>query len=129
MQNKTLAYYRSLPYRRRAEPRTDEDGRTYFLAWIEEIPWIEIHGETREEALGLLREIFDDCVASMLDAGDEVPEPALWPAGLEEVPVTLAAQPQTPAAEFDFAAFAPNPVAPWTVMDENDAALTAGAAA
>ena len=82
MMPKGASYFRRLPYTRRAEPREDGAGAHYWLAWVEEIPSIEIHGATREEAFERLDEIFDDCVEAMIGAGDEIPEPTLWPSGL-----------------------------------------------
>lgn len=81
MTARTVEHYRTLPYRRRVEPRRGETG-AYFLAWIEELPSIEIHGKTREQALERLDEIFDDCIEAMIEAGDEIPEPSFWPSGL-----------------------------------------------
>lgn len=69
-----VAKYRAMPYTRRATPVDDESGH-YWLAWVEEIPWIRIHGDTKEHAHKRLLDVFDDCVQSMIDAGDHVPEP------------------------------------------------------
>lgn len=80
---KDVAYFRTLPYTRRAEPRA-EDGYSYWLATVVELPSIEIHGETREQALTRLDEIFDDCIEAMLEAGEAIPEPRCWPDGLFE---------------------------------------------
>lgn len=74
--------YRALPYSREVELVVEEDGQVYFLARISEIPWVEADGETREEALLRLHEIFDDAIESMLESGDEVPVPDAWPASL-----------------------------------------------
>lgn len=74
-----VSYYRELPYTRRVEPRKDADGTTYFVARIVEIPPLRIHGATKEEALLKLDEIFDDVIDSMLQGGEEVPEPEQWP--------------------------------------------------
>ena len=76
-----VSYYRALPYRRVVEQRTDSDGSTYFIARIAEIPPIRIHGQSREEALLKLDELFADVVESLLEMGEEIPEPAQWPAG------------------------------------------------
>ncbi|MGQ0813085.1 MAG: type II toxin-antitoxin system HicB family antitoxin [Gemmatimonadota bacterium] len=69
------SYYRALPYRRTVEKRTDSDGTSYFIARISEIPPLRIHGESRVEALLKLDEIFDDVIESMIDAGEDIPEP------------------------------------------------------
>jgi predicted RNase H-like HicB family nuclease len=79
--SKPVSYYRRLPYTRVAEPRTDSDGSAYFVARLIEIPAMTIDGDTREEALLKLDEIFDDFISAMLEAGDEVPEPKAWPEG------------------------------------------------
>lgn len=79
---KNAAYYRRLPYRRRVQPR-DDGGQRYFIAWIDELPAIEIHGPSADVALIRLDEIFDDCIESMIEAGDPIPEPAAWPHGYE----------------------------------------------
>lgn len=81
MAKKTAAHYRGLPYTRRVEPREEGD-HLFYLSWIEELPSIEIHGDSREDALARLSDIFDDCVEAMLESGEEIAEPALWPAGL-----------------------------------------------
>lgn len=77
---KTPAYYRRLPYRRLVEvERGEESGRDHFVAFIEEIPWIRMPGDSREEALLNLDEMFDDCIRAMLDEGVHIPEAILWP--------------------------------------------------
>jgi len=68
-----------MPYRRSAVRVTDDDGSVYFVARVDEIPSLRIHGETKEEALLKLDEIFDDFIEAMLEAGDEIPEPERWP--------------------------------------------------
>lgn len=78
-EEKSIAYYRQLPYRRKAVLVEEEDGARYFVAHVAEIPWINIDGDTREEALMRLDEIFDDAIQSMLDASDDIPEPMQWP--------------------------------------------------
>ncbi|HEV2131995.1 MAG TPA: type II toxin-antitoxin system HicB family antitoxin [Longimicrobiaceae bacterium] len=76
---KTVAYYRRLPYTRRVRVQQDSDGAAYFVAWIEELPALEIDGDTREEAFYKLNELFGDYVEMLLEHGDEVPEPGKWP--------------------------------------------------
>lgn len=71
---KTLADYRVLPFTRRVELVTEEDG-TYFAAFVEEIPWIRAYGDTPVEAYHGLAESFEDALQAMIDAGDEIPEP------------------------------------------------------
>lgn len=72
---KTTYYYRRLPYTRRVEPLN-------YVAWIEELPSIEARGDSREDALARLRDVFDGCIGTMIEAGDYIPEPNLWPTGL-----------------------------------------------
>lgn len=85
MPKRTAQDYRRLPYRRTAKPIEDEAEGFYWLASVEEIPWIRIDGASHAEALLRLDEIFDDCVESMIDAGDDIPEPELWPGELPRV--------------------------------------------
>jgi predicted RNase H-like HicB family nuclease len=80
MANKTLSYYKRLPYGRQLERRIDPgSGTVYYVASIREIPFIRIDAETREDAFLRLSEMFEDCIEGMLAAGDEVPEPDVWP--------------------------------------------------
>ena len=85
-ETRDISYYRQLPYRRIVELIEEDDGQDYFVARIEDLPWIKIHGETREDALHRLDEISDDCIQSMLDDDGEVPEPVAWPADIGYVP-------------------------------------------
>lgn len=78
---KSVEHYRALPYTRRVQP-CEEEGAAYWLAWMEELPSVEIHGASREEALARLDQIFDDCILAMIDAGDAIPEPPSWPSGV-----------------------------------------------
>lgn len=71
--------YRAMPYRRSVVRITDDDGSVYFVARVDEIPALRIHGDTKEEALLKLDEIFDDFIEAMLEAGDEIPKPERWP--------------------------------------------------
>ena len=85
---KTPKEYRRLPYRRLVEiERGAESGRDHFVAYVEEIPWIRIPGDSREEALLNLDEMFDDCIQAMIDEGTEIPEPDLWPGCYADVAV------------------------------------------
>lgn len=79
MATTNAAYYRSLPYRRVVDKVVEEDGAMYYLARIQEIPWMEIDGDTREEALLRLDEEFDHMIQAMIDRGTEIPEPPAWP--------------------------------------------------
>ena len=80
--SKTAEGYRALPYFRKVDLLTEDAGSSYYVARIKEIPWIEADGETREEALLKLDEVFEDAIEAMLHAGDEVPGPKAWPESL-----------------------------------------------
>jgi predicted RNase H-like HicB family nuclease len=127
MPEKTLSHYRQLPYTRRIEPREDSDGTRYFVAWIDEIPFVKIDGATREEAFLRLSEIFDECILGMLEMGDQVPEPALWPLNLGMPPATdpryITARPRPAPKERRITA---NPtLEPWTVAPKSRVLATA----
>ena len=92
MPDKTARDYRQLPYRRTAKPVENEGEGFYWLASVEEIPWIRVDGATYAEALVRLDEIFDDCVESMIEAGDAIPEPKLWPGELPKVSPGIVAR-------------------------------------
>lgn len=77
---KSINDYRALPYSRRMARLEEDGGAVYFVARIEEIPWIEADGETPEEAFLKLDEVFDDALETMIQAGDEIPIPQRWPA-------------------------------------------------
>ncbi|HUP51812.1 MAG TPA: hypothetical protein VM198_05015 [Longimicrobiales bacterium] len=66
--------YRQLPYTKVVR-KAEEEGITEFVAYIEEIPWIRVNADEREEAYLLLDETFEDALRAMLDAGDEIPVP------------------------------------------------------
>lgn len=70
-----LDYYRRLPYERVWEVRAD-DGERYFIVRLQDIPQVSGAGETKDEAVGHLREAFDDYVTWRLDDGLEVASPA-----------------------------------------------------
>jgi predicted RNase H-like HicB family nuclease len=101
----------------------DSDGSVYFLARFSEIPGLVTDGETREEALLKLDETFDDWVEMLIDNGDEVPEPDLWPAstGLPlqgSLPIALRQAP----GSFSYAR---NPE-PWTGVPAKPQTVGAG---
>lgn len=84
MTEKAVAYYRRLPYTRRV--RLHEEGESaYFVAYVEELPALQIDGETKEEALKRLDDMFDDFIEAQLEWGEEIPEPLPWP-GTGDVP-------------------------------------------
>lgn len=75
----TPADYRLLPYKRVVELVEDDDGTSYFVARVVDIPWIRIDGDTPTQAFLRLDEIFDDCIESLLERGREIPAPTAWP--------------------------------------------------
>lgn len=96
---KDVAYYRRLPYTRRVELRTDNPEGPYYLAYLQEMPGLRIDGSTPEEALLKLDQTFDDWIESMLELGDEIPEPEQWPGQLwEQTPLPLSSQGNHPEA-------------------------------
>ena len=90
--NKSVREYRSLPYSRKVVRIEEGLGEVYFLARIEEIPWIEADGDTPEEAFLKLDEVFDDALESMIQSGDEIPVPVPWPKVYGYEPTTEKAQ-------------------------------------
>ena len=84
-ETRDISYYRQLPYRRIVDLIEDDD-QDYFVARVKDLPWIQIHGETHEDALHRLDEIFDDCIQSILDDDGDIPEPVAWPADIGYVP-------------------------------------------
>jgi predicted RNase H-like HicB family nuclease len=53
-----------------------EKGANGFGAYVPDLPGCAVVGETREEALQLIREAVALHVSSMREDGDHVPEPA-----------------------------------------------------
>ena len=52
-----------------------EKTETGFSAYVPDLPGCAVVGETREEALQLIREAVDLHVASLKEKGDPIPEP------------------------------------------------------
>jgi predicted RNase H-like HicB family nuclease len=52
-----------------------EKGASSFGAYVPDLPGCAVVGETREEALQLIREAVDLHVSSMREHGDPLPEP------------------------------------------------------
>lgn len=71
-----LAYYRSLPYRRRIYPEIDENKETYFIAEIMDIPDCVIDGDTPSQANYNLNIAFDEYILSRLELGYDIPVPS-----------------------------------------------------
>lgn len=112
----TPADYRLLPYQRVVE-LVEEDGASYFVARVADIPWIRIDGDTPTEALLKLDEIFDDCIQSLLDRGREVPGPTAWPGAWGSIDAVAPTVEPVEAAEvlsFDL----PSEAAPWSEVGE-----------
>jgi len=53
-----------------------EKGGNSFGAYVPDLPGCAVVGETREEALQLIREAMELHVSSMREQGDPLPEPA-----------------------------------------------------
>jgi predicted RNase H-like HicB family nuclease len=53
-----------------------EKGGNSYGAYVPDLPGCAVVGETREEALQLIREAVDLHVASLKEHGDPLPEPA-----------------------------------------------------
>lgn len=101
MPEKDVRYYRRLPYTRRVDIRTDAEP-VYYVASIAEIPFIMVDGDTPEEAVAKLAEMFDDCVAALIDSGEAIPEPALWPGPIsDDQPISLPFPAVPPTERFD----------------------------
>ena len=53
-----------------------EKGPSCFGAYVPDLPGCAVVGDTREEALQLIREAMELHISSMRDQGDPLPEPA-----------------------------------------------------
>lgn len=53
-----------------------EKGGNSFGAYVPDLPGCAVVGETREEALQLIREAVDFHISSIREQGDPLPEPA-----------------------------------------------------
>ena len=126
---KNARYYRRLPYHRVAERVTDGNGSIYFVARVLEIPSIRIDGESREEALLKLDEIFDDFVEAMIQAGDEIPEPSHWPDWSETTVLAapVGPEPQRVAGKLavNVPVVMPQSTRPWEVTRSDGVLATA----
>jgi predicted RNase H-like HicB family nuclease len=52
-----------------------EKGKKSFGAYVPDLPGCAVVGETREEALQLIREAMELHISSMREQGDPLPEP------------------------------------------------------
>ena len=74
-----LSYYLSLLYRSEVTPDCYEDGRTYFVARIPDLPGCISSGSTREEAERNLRDAKRLYLATALEHGFTPPRPSVAP--------------------------------------------------
>ena len=65
----------AMPYSRRIRKQIEDDGDTYWLAWIEEIECCMTHGDTYAEAMAMLDDCFKNCISVMVEDGVDVPPP------------------------------------------------------
>ncbi len=72
---KDLDYYESLPYHAVWEHVATPGGDWYWRVHLQEIPAVSGMGATEDEALGDLRERFEEYVRFRLDLGLDIPEP------------------------------------------------------
>lgn len=115
----TPADYRLLPYKRIVELVVDDDGSSYFVARVVDIPWIRIDGDTPTQAFLKLDEIFDDCIESLLERGREIPAPTAWPGLWGALAAVAPKVEETPASEsLTFAV--PAEVEPWAPVGQEE---------
>ncbi len=74
--NKTLQYYKLLPYTLRLEPLHDSDGSNYWVAEYTELRGCKTDGDNEAEAVANLNELFDEYISSAIEDGLDIPEPA-----------------------------------------------------
>jgi len=75
----TLKDYRALPYSRRSERMHEDDGSSYWVAWIHELPGCKTDGTTQAEAMLNLDTAFDDYIEAMIEFAAEIPVPKSRP--------------------------------------------------
>jgi len=88
MSEKSLQYFRSLPYTRKSEFFLEPKGKAYWLASIEELPGCKTDGATLAEAVLNLDSLFDDYIEAKLGWGSRIPEPEVH-RGKDISPITL----------------------------------------
>ena len=113
----TAADYRLLPYKRVVDLVEDDDGASYFVARVVDIPWIRIDGDTPTEAFLKLDEIFDDCIESLLERGREIPTPTAWP-GLWGAMAPVAPKVEEDLASEPLIFELPDEVEPWAQLGQ-----------
>jgi predicted RNase H-like HicB family nuclease len=74
--NQMVDEYLRLPYTRRVRPDKGTRGEALFLAWVDELPGCESHGETADESLEWLEDAISMYIGSMLEDGLDPPIPA-----------------------------------------------------
>ena len=72
---RTLEFYRSLPYSRRAEGIHEDEGPPYWVVWIEELSGCKTDGATYADAMVNLDAVFDDYIEAMLEFESDIPVP------------------------------------------------------
>jgi predicted RNase H-like HicB family nuclease len=95
MSKTDVSTYIDLPYSVEISPEKYEDGRACYVARHPELPGCMSHGDTVEEAVASLREARELYIASLIDDGLEVPEPAA--AETQVVPVSADIRRRDPA--------------------------------
>ena len=75
---KDLKYYKDLLYQINTEPVTDSDGTHYWTAEYPLIQGCKTDGETREDAIVNVRELFDEFIETMLEENIKIEEPDTW---------------------------------------------------
>jgi len=75
MANKTLEYYKRLPYTLFAMPQEDENGNRYWTAEYLELRGCKTEGETELEAIANVQALFDEYITSLLEEKIEIEEP------------------------------------------------------
>jgi predicted RNase H-like HicB family nuclease len=74
--NPTAEEYLRLPYTRRVRPDKGTRGESLFLAWVDELPGCESHGQTASEALESLDGAIEMYICSLLEDGLDPPIPS-----------------------------------------------------
>ena len=72
---RTLKDYQALPYSRRAERIHEDDGSSYWVAWIHELPGCKTDGATQAKAMLNLDTAFDDYIEAMIEFEADIPVP------------------------------------------------------
>ncbi len=72
---RTIEEYMQLPYRIVLTPDADEDGKTGFVASIEELPGCLSQGQSLEEAVSGIHDAMASWISIALEDGLDIPEP------------------------------------------------------